>query len=1124
MKRFVFLLAGIFILLSMMAQPPKREMRAGWLATVYRIDWPTTAMTSVTPARIAAQKAELIAILDSVQAANMNAVFFQIRPEADALYNSAYEPWSAHLGGDRGTYPGYDPTAFAIEEAHKRGIELHAWLNPYRFETSAKKYAGKHTDYRAMHPEWILDYATYNPDGSKIKDDITILDPGNPAVRKLIKNVVGDILSKYDLDGIIFDDYFYAYSGTNSTLDSYSQGLYKPTGKNLGDWRRENVNKMVADVYDTIQAIRPSVIFGVSPFGIWTTSSSVASSRGLTLPVGITGSNMYEQIYCDPVAWLEQGTVDYISPQVYWPTTSTGQDYKKLCPWWSDVAKKYDKYFYSSMSITALNSTYNAPKQRAAAPRLDLPADLHELKAYTINGGMLPGLTQTEQRLKAPAAIDFADSEVGLQINWNRNSTKNNAPGSVFYSIKHLRTNGNFTKYLREQKFQKPALTPAISWKTHPSLGSPANVRVEQDLLVWDFAAPNMRYAVYAIPNALVNNPTAFNTSDYLLGVSYAKSLDITKFTNLLSTHQFAVAVVDRFGNEFTPSFITTSTSMAGMYKVGVNEVAPNFASLSAAVTALNAATITGNVILAITSDITETANIGLGVDTKGFSITIRPDTDQDRTITFTKTTDNASPSGHFVIGYTDLTSAWTDANTIATNNVTIDGFALGGATRRLKLTTSNVSITNSKLTVIVGACENTTIKNCIYDNQSTASSAQCIGMVARKGTAIEVAPNGVVIDNNIITAIKSSSGQGINTTNSEALTSAKTTGLVVKNNIVTAQGRLGWFYHINGADFYDNEFHLIQSGSAGTVNYGLWTGTGAIGTYNIYNNRFVEISTKEAGISGTLGMRALSLGGGSVYNVYNNMFSGLDRKGSATAAVNQTYIFFGGTGHITHNTFYMPAMTANTTPGYYNAIHLSSANPAINNNIFISDEDAMVNAFYSAVSTSSVDNNIYYNRAGNAKSLFVAGTTLNTMALYQAANPTKDMNSKSVNVNFIDDTAGDLRITGASEDDADLQVPLLAAVPKDLFGTNRLSPTYAGAHQSVPFTTVVVPTAETSARIRTTATGIQVELTGKANIELYTINGVLLDKTIINGSYSRDLDNGMYIILINGKATKFIK
>lgn len=547
MRKFFILSFFVFAFIVIIAQtPPKREMRAGWLATVARIDWPTTLMSYVSAENIALQKAEFTAILDSVVAANMNAVFFQVRPETDAFYNSAYEPWSEYLTGTRGKNPGYDPLAFAIEESHKRGIELHAWLNPYRYERTVGKNTGKPGDYRTSNPEWILSYS-----------DLAILDPGNPAVRKLIKKIVGDILSKYDLDGIIFDDYFYAYSGTGTTLDAYSQNLYKPTSMTLSNWRRDNVNKMIADVYDTIQAVKPHVIFGVSPFGIWTTSSSVAASEGLTLPSGITGSNMYEQIYCDPVAWMKQGKVDYISPQLYWTTTSTGQDYKKLCPWWSDVVKKYNKYFYSSMSLTALTSTYKVPINANFESGLDNQLTLqNESKPKIVNEIENFGFSQTESRIIS--AINYDDAEVGLEIDWNRNSTKNAAPGAVFFSIKNLWTKGKFTKYLREQKFQFNALPPAINWKSTTSLLAPTNVMRTANILSWQHTETNIRYAVYAIPNAMINDASAFNNSANLLGISYTKSFNLSKYASKYGTHQFAVSALDRYGNEFSPTFVTT--------------------------------------------------------------------------------------------------------------------------------------------------------------------------------------------------------------------------------------------------------------------------------------------------------------------------------------------------------------------------------------------------------------------------------------------------------------------------------------------------------------------------------------------------------------------------------------
>jgi len=267
---------------------------------------------------------------------------------------------------------------------------------------------------------------------------------------------------------------------------------------------------------------------------------------------------MYEQIYCDPVAWMKQGKVDYISPQLYWTTTSTGQDYKKLCPWWSDVAFKFNKYFYSSMSMTALTSTYKAPTQPISSVFVpQIPSDLPELKLYTLNGGLKSGLTNTEKRISS--ATNFDDSEVGLEIDWNRNSTKNAAPGAVLYSIKHLVSNGKFSKYLREQKFTSPALTPAISWKSHTALSSPNNVSIQNKTLMWSDNEQNIRYSVYAIPNALTSNPESFNNAVNILGVSYTNQFDLTKYFGLNSTCKFAVVPMDRYGNEYTPVFAITT-------------------------------------------------------------------------------------------------------------------------------------------------------------------------------------------------------------------------------------------------------------------------------------------------------------------------------------------------------------------------------------------------------------------------------------------------------------------------------------------------------------------------------------------------------------------------------------
>ena len=269
---------------------------------------------------------------------------------------------------------------------------------------------------------------------------------------------------------------------------------------------------------------------------------------------------------------------------------------------------------------------------------------------------------------------------------------------------------------------------------------------------------------------------------------------------------------------------VSFAADMSGTYKVGTAEVSPNFVSLSTAVTALNAATITGNVVLEITSDITEAANIGLGVDTKGFGITIRPDADVDRTITFTRLADNTSPTGHFVIGYTDLTTAWADVNTIATNNVTIDGYAVGGSTKRLTITNTNANHTGARMIVVVGACENTVIKNCTINNLTTnASSPFVIGAVVRKGTVIEVAPKNLTIENNTLTCTVSTVGMGIRITNSGTIAAAKVTGFVCKNNVISAQRRILEINYTNGGEISGNTISLIQPTST-ALGYGIWT------------------------------------------------------------------------------------------------------------------------------------------------------------------------------------------------------------------------------------------------------------------------------------------------------------
>lgn len=298
---------------------PKREFRAVWFTTVKNLDWPKTPNETV-----ADQKKNAIQMLDKLRKANFNAIIFQVRPECDAFYESKYEPWSFYLTGMQGKAPKpfYDPLKFMIDESHKRSMELHAWINPFRAEKEINGYPLSKTHISKIHPEWI-----YTNGKTKY------LNPGIPEVRNYITDVIVDIIKNYYVDGIHFDDYFYPYSHItsedSSTFLKYSRGI-----KNIDNWRRDNINLLISQVYDSMMTIDPSLKFGISPFGIWKPDH----------PKGIKGMSAYDNIYCDALAWLDSKTVDYITPQLYWKIGGN-QDFKKLLNWWSKNLN--DRHLYS---------------------------------------------------------------------------------------------------------------------------------------------------------------------------------------------------------------------------------------------------------------------------------------------------------------------------------------------------------------------------------------------------------------------------------------------------------------------------------------------------------------------------------------------------------------------------------------------------------------------------------------------------------------------------------------------------------------------------------------------------------------------------------------------------------
>jgi uncharacterized lipoprotein YddW (UPF0748 family) len=292
-----------------------RAIRGAWVTSVYNIMWPSKS--GLTPA---AAEAELVALLDSLKSAGANAVFLQVRPESDALYKSDLEPWSQFLTGRQGQDPGYDPLSVAIARAHERNLELHAWINPFRGMTSAA------TATEPNHPTRRFPNSTVTWGSQKW------LDPGARDVQSHVVAVVRDIVKRYRVDGIHFDDYFYPYPIEGRTFpDDASFGAYQRAGGTLArdDYRRDNLHTFVRAVSEAIKQERPDVRFGVSPFGIWKNG----------VPAGIRGLDAYSSLYCDSPRWLQEGWVDYLAPQLYWPTTRAAQDFKVLMNFWAGFAK-----------------------------------------------------------------------------------------------------------------------------------------------------------------------------------------------------------------------------------------------------------------------------------------------------------------------------------------------------------------------------------------------------------------------------------------------------------------------------------------------------------------------------------------------------------------------------------------------------------------------------------------------------------------------------------------------------------------------------------------------------------------------------------------------------------------
>lgn len=434
------------------------------------------------------------------------------------MYDSKYEPWSSFVSGTRGKAPAFDPFAYILEQAHARGLEVYAWLNPYRYINSSYSSgygsAGGDKNYENSHPEWLL---KWNNGGQTW----TILNPALPEVKQRIVDVIADIMSKYDIDGVIFDDYFYQ-NGLPESYDAADYTKYTEGGGTLSqaDWRRENVNDMVRMVNNYIKSTKPWVRFGIGPAGV-AGKKEVAEKYGLP---ACPGSDwQYNGISSDPLAWLSEGSIDFISPQVYWNIGNANADFANITPWWYMACKQFNRHCYISQSLTG-------------------------------NFG------------KASSLDEFVN-----QVEMIRVSNEQEACGYVFFPWRFCKNytkeiNGvktNIPTYFRRNVYSHKAISPVVTWLPATAEGRIKDLARRGRELKWT-GEDNVRYTIYAVPKT-VKQSEFRKEQEYLMGISYEPSYSIpvpdVKYPeqgvsdSKLDNYHYAVCVLDRYGNEYAAFF-----------------------------------------------------------------------------------------------------------------------------------------------------------------------------------------------------------------------------------------------------------------------------------------------------------------------------------------------------------------------------------------------------------------------------------------------------------------------------------------------------------------------------------------------------------------------------------------
>lgn len=476
------------------ASSPKREMRGVWVATVWGIDWPS-CQGAGADVRLRQQR-EMIQILDRCKQLNLTTVCFQVRGMADVMYRSELEPWSSFVSGRRGADPGWDPLKWVVAECHARGLECYAWVNPFRWSSGTDYNAPADKEWKRR--GWLLTYGKY-----------TVFNPGIEKARQHVVDICREIVEGYDIDGLIFDDYFYP-NRIPETKDAPDYELYMAEAPwmSFGDWRRANVHKTVADVKCMIADTKPYVRFGVSPAGVAgkdDTSGGKWGEEGVDVKAA---DWQYREIYSDPVGLMYQGSIDFVSPQIYWATTHTTAPYEPIARWWHRSANVYGVHMYPSVTLERID------KGSLAEHRADLVRQIECNRRVSVDGNL----------------------------------------GTFIYSAKFL---PKVEGVLMDGPFAYPSLPPCVAGVCDGEIATVEGVKLKRGVLSWHPADGARRYTVYAVPDEVSPREAMDESGDgidaaFLLGVTYEPRMEVGEEKG----YRYAVCVYTGYSAEGTAVWI----------------------------------------------------------------------------------------------------------------------------------------------------------------------------------------------------------------------------------------------------------------------------------------------------------------------------------------------------------------------------------------------------------------------------------------------------------------------------------------------------------------------------------------------------------------------------------------